>query len=421
MHGKVLVGLVVVSVQRVWWFGCIAIVFVTHWLSSQCDAADWPRYRGPSNDGVSSERRWLVEWPQAGPPVAWRTDVGIGYSSVVISQNRLYTMGNRDNVDTVFCLDATSGEQLWTHDYECPTDANEFEGGPTATPTVDRDSVYTLSRVGDLFCFDAKTGAVKWRVNVPEVTAVRTPGWGFSSSPWVTEELVIVNVGDAGVALSTADGSVQWTSADKDAGYSSFVPFVQDGESCLIFGSARSYVCVNARTGVEKWRQRWLTTFGCNAANALIVKDRVFLSSGYNRGSALLEIQDGKPVILWKHKSFQTQLASSLMINGLLYGANGAVSEGASLTCMRLEDGEVLWEAKDEKVGGLTAAGNHLITISEDGWLKVILANAKGPRTVSQFRVLDEQCWTVPVLCNGRIYCRGASGGLVCLDVRLQN
>jgi outer membrane protein assembly factor BamB len=151
------------------------------------------------------------------------------------------------------------------------------------------------------------------------------------------------------------------------------------------------------------------------------VKNRIFLSSGYNRGSALLEVQDGKPVILWKHKNFQTQLASSLMCNGLLYGANGAVSEGASLACLRLEDGEVLWEAKDEKLGGLTVAGKYLITISEDGWLKVVLADEKGPKTVSQFKVLDEQCWTVPVLCNGRIYCRGASGGLVCLDVGLEN
>ena len=162
MYGKMLIGLGVVPVHRVWWFGFIATVFVTHWLSSQCDAADWPRYRGPNNDGVSSEHRWRVAWPQTGPPVAWRTDVGIGYSSVVISQNRLYTMGNHENTDTVFCLDATSGEQLWTYAYECPTDANEFEGGPTATPTVDRDSVYTFSRVGDLFCFDAKTGTVKW-------------------------------------------------------------------------------------------------------------------------------------------------------------------------------------------------------------------------------------------------------------------
>jgi len=383
--------------------------------------ADWPRYRGPDNNGVSAEVNWKVKWPETGPPIDWRFDVGTGYSSVVVSEGRLYTLGNQDNVDTVYCLDAVSGEKLWTHSYECATDANEFEGGPTSTPTVDQGLVFTLSRVGDLFCFDGKTGGIKWHVNVPDAASIRMPGWGFSSSPWVDDGRVIVNIGDAGVALSVDDGVIQWSSADKDAGYSSFVPLVQDGETRLVFGSARSYVCVDSRTGTERWRQRWLTTFGCNATNPIIVDGSVFLSSGYNRGSCLLGFDEGKPVVLWKTKAFQTQLASSVICNGLLCGANGAVSEGAKLACLRLSDGEVLWNAANERLGGLMAAGKYLITISDDGWLKVVIPDQTGPTVISQFKVFDEQCWTVPVLCNGRIYCRGASGSLVCVNVRSRN
>ena len=391
------------------------------WLATNCQAADWPRFRGPNNNGVSQETDWNANWSSDGPPIAWRVEVGTGYSSVTIAKGRLYTMGNESNVDTVYCLNADTGEQIWSHSYSCATDANEFEGGPTSTPTVADGAVFSLSRCGDLFCFDASSGEIRWQVNVPGVTSIRTPGWGFSGSPWVTNGLVVVNVGDAGVALAVKDGSIAWKSADKDAGYSSFVPVVQEEHDRLIFGSARSYVCIDARTGAEQWRQRWLTTFGCNATNPVIVNEQVFLSSGYNRGSALLNFEDDEPVIAWKTKAFQNQLTSSVLLGGFLYGANGSVAEGATLACIRLTDGEVLWNEEEERVGGLTAAGPYLITISDEGVLKVIEPSGTGPKIVSQYRVFDEQCWTAPVLCDARIYCRGSGGSLVCVDVRQGN
>ena len=395
--------------------------FIATFLPGTCLGADWPRFRGPDNNGVSQETDWSAKWSSEGPPIDWRFAVGTGYSSVAIAEGRLYTLGNEENVDTVYCLDAETGKEIWTHSYDCAMDANEFEGGPTSTPTISQGMVFTLSRVGDLFCFDAQSGDINWKVNVPDVTLIRIPAWGFAGAPWVIDGLVIVNVGDAGVALSIKDGSVSWASADKDSGYSSFVPLVQGGEDRLIFGSARSYVCVDARTGTERWRQRWLTTFGCNAASPIVVNGQVFLSSGYNRGSALVTFKDGNPVLEWKTKDFQNQLASGVYLNGLLYGANGSVAEGATLACLRLPDGKVLWNAEDENVGGLAAAGKYLIAMSDDGILKIIEPNQTGSKVVSQCRVFDEQCWTVPVLCNGRIYCRGASGALVCVNVRKSN
>ena len=396
----------------------VAGMFVL-FFAADCVAEDWPCYRGPNNNGVSNETNWNSIWPPEGPPVAWRFNVGTGYASVVVSDGKLYTVGNSEDVDNVFCLDAATGKLLWKRSYASPVDPNEFDGGPTSTPTVRGGSVFTLSRTGDLFRLDAMTGEVNWTVNVPEMTSIRIPGWGFSGSPWVTDSAVIVNVGDAGVGLSIDDGSVLWASADKDSGYSSFVPLDQDSEERLVFGSARSYVCIDSRTGKEQWRQRWLTTFGCNAADPVIVDGQVFLSSGYNRGSALLDVASGKPQVVWKHKEFQTQLVSSVLCSGRLYGANGSVAEGASLACLGLPDGELLWDAEQFNIGGLIAAGDRLITMSDDGVLRVVEPENAGPVIRSEFRVFDEQCWTMPVLCNGRIYCRGAGGALVCVDVQV--
>src|SRR5436305_5508767 len=129
-------------------------------------ADDWPCWRGPNHNGISAETGWLDDWPKDGPPVAWRASVGIGFSTVAVSNGRLYTLGNAEDKDTVYCLDAVTGKQLWTHSYDAPRDPNNFEGGPTATPTADGNRVYTISRQGDLFCFDAITGKAVWSQNI---------------------------------------------------------------------------------------------------------------------------------------------------------------------------------------------------------------------------------------------------------------
>ena len=123
-------------------------------LVDSLKADDWHRWRGPTLNGVSAETAWLDEWPDEGPPISWKAMVGTGFSSTSVARGRLYTMGNEDNTETVYCLDAATGKELWTHSYPCALDDRFFEGGPTSTPTVDAGAVYTLSRQGDLICLD---------------------------------------------------------------------------------------------------------------------------------------------------------------------------------------------------------------------------------------------------------------------------
>ena len=380
-------------------------------------AESWPCFRGPNHDGVSQEDTWSHQWPESGPTVRWKTNVGTGYSSIVVQDGKLLTIGNEDNVDTVYCLDASTGKEVWSHDYSCPTDPNEFEGGPTSTPTFFGDEAFTLSRMGDLFCFDASDGSVKWSLNVATTANVRVPGWGFSGAPWVTDRLVVVNVGDAGVGIDRKTGEILWASEDKDSGYSSFVPTFVDGSPALVFGSARSYVCIRPDTGEEVWRQRWLTTFGCNAADPIVEGERILLSSGYNRGSALLSVSGESPEVVWKHKDFQNQLQTSVKRGQFVYGANGDVDQGAKLTCMNFDSGEIMWSSP-MRVGGILAAGDRLIVLSDSGLLSVLDASSERPIVLAQHQVLEAQCWTSPVLCDGSLYCRSSDGQLVCLDLR---
>jgi outer membrane protein assembly factor BamB len=389
-------------------------------LPALASADDWPRWRGPNHNGISAETRWLDSWPKGGPTVAWRSAVGTGFASVAVSRGRLYTLGNTDNADTVYCLDAATGQPLWKHAYEAPRDPHLFEGGPTATPAVDGDRVYTLSRRGDLFCLHAATGAVAWSKNVVQETNQRVPGWGLAGSPLVHGDLLLLNLGDAGAAFDKATGKLLWSSAVKDAGYSSPVPFRRGGEWFGVFSSEDAYVAVNLRTGKELWRMHWVTRFGLNATDPIVVGEQVFLSSGYNKGSALLAMVEGEPKVVWQNKSLRNQLNSSVLLDGFLYGIDGDTSGRTRLRCVELKTGAVRWETEGLGCGSLTAAGGKLIVLSERGELVVAPASPEKFQPSARTKVLDGKCWTVPVLANGRIYCRNADGDLVCVDVRAE-
>jgi len=381
-------------------------------------AGDWPHWRGPQHNGISSESGWLDTWPAEGPAVAWKGDVGIGFSSVAVADGRAYTIGNADNVDTVYCLDAAKGNLIWRHSYDSDLEAKFFEGGPTSTPTVDANRVYTLGRWGDVFCFDAATGKIVWSVNLEKRDGYPPPGWGFGGSPFVFENLVVLNVGDAGVALDKSTGKVVWKSAATESGYSTPLPLRRGEETLLLLGSAKSYLAVNARTGQEAWRVKWITTYGVNAADPIVHGDQVFISSGYQKGCALLRLGTGDPEIVYQSRILRCQMNPPVLVAGHLYAVDGDTTEKTSLKCIEFASGAEKWSHPLKGSGALTVADGRLLVLSGAGELMVAPVSPEGFKPTSTATVIKGKCWTVPVLANGRIYCRSADGTLVCLDVR---
>ncbi len=382
---------------------------------------DWYRWRGPQQSGVSQESGWRAEWPDGEAKIAWKASVGTGFSTVVVSRGRLYTMGHDGSVESVFCLDAEKGNVLWRHRYDCPLDAKFFEGGPTSTPTIDGDAVYSLSRRGHLFCLDASSGKVRWSKNVQEETGAAIPSWGFSGAPLVHENLLVINVGDAGMALEKKTGKVVWKSGGSESGYSTPYPYkTANGQWAVIFGSAKSFVAADLKSGRELWRHRWLTRYGVNAADPIVRGKQVFISSGYNKGSALLQLGKGSksPDVVWKSKSLRTQMNPAVFHGGHLYGTDGDAGNDATLKCIDWRTGEVKWSQKAIGTGGVAMADGKLIVLSSRGELIVAPASSERFVPISRTQVIGGKCWTCPVLSHGRIYCRNAKGDLVCVDAR---
>jgi outer membrane protein assembly factor BamB len=384
-------------------------------LASAPAADDWPQWRGPQRNGVSAEGGWLDRWPEGGPGVLWKAEVGTGFSSFAVAGGRVYTMGHADERDSIVCLDAETGRVAWTHAYAAEIGDKFFEGGPTSTPAVDGGRVYAVARAGEVFCLDAATGKVVWSTNFAEAAGVPAPGWGFGGSPVVHGSLLLLNAGEAGVALEKDTGRLLWKSAAKEAGYST--PLVALGKQ-LLLGSGRSYLAVDPASGKELWRIRWVTEYGCNAADPVVDGARAFVSSGYGRGGALLELGDGEPKTLWQNKALRTQMNPAVLVGGHLYGIDGDAEKPCALKCLEFATGAEKWSRPLSGPGALVAADGKLVVLDARGELLVGPASPAGFEPTARAQVLSGKCWTAPVLANGRIFCRNAEGRVVCLDVR---
>jgi outer membrane protein assembly factor BamB len=392
--------------------GCaLATTVVTH-------ATDWPQWRGPQRNGISAETGWGDTWPGDGPPVAWKAKVGLGYSAFVVAQGRAYTLGHADGADTVFCFDADSGKLLWKHSYPAELGDKYFDGGTTGTPTVDGDRVYSLSRWGDLFCLEAATGKVVWSKNVQQETGARVPEWGFGGAPLVSGKLLILNVGEAGLAVDKATGTIAWKSAPKVAGYSTPLPVTHNGEELVLLASGQAYVALQPASGKEAWRTKWVTQYDVNATDPVVDGERMFLSTGYGKGGAVFKWAAGAPEQLTKVKALRTQMNTAVLVGGHLYGVDGDTSEKATLKCVEFATGAEKWVQPGFGSGALIAADGKLIALSGTGELMIAPASAAGLVPTTRAQVLGGKCWTAPVLANGRLLCRNSKGEVVCLDLR---
>ena len=389
-----------------------------HTASLETFADDWPRWRGPDLNGISQEKGWSVTWPKEGPRQLWQANVGTGFSSVAVAKERVFTLGNKDDTDTVYCFDAATGKELWKHPYACPLDAKYYEGGPGSTPTVEGDRVYTLSKRAHLLCLEAATGKVVWQKNLMEELGVKKADWGFAGSPLVEGGLLLLNVGDGGTAVDKTTGKVVWTSGKDIAGYATPVPFVVGGERCAAIFAGKALVGARVRDGRELWRLPWVEKWFLNVVDPVFSGDKVFIST-LLKGGALLQLGPDKPSVVWTNRGVANHFSSCVLLNGHLYGIDGNTdAPPKDVRCIEFATGQVLWKSEGLGLGSLMAADGKLIILSDKGELVIAEASPQGFRPQARAQVLGGKCWTVPVLANGRIYCRNERGDLVCLDVR---
>lgn len=397
--------------------GIAGLAFLLIASSAASADPDWPAWRGPDRDGISEESDWTHDWPASGPKVLWKKKIGVGFSSCSVADGRVYTMGNVNETDIVYCLDAETGKEIWTHKYPCRIGKYQ---GPRMTPTVDGDLVYTMSREGDLFCLGTKDGKVKWSRKVREDFGVQKEphGWGIACSPLVREDQLILDLGKV-IVLDKKTGELAWSVGSDQPGFSSPYTFELGGRTMVTSFNAFGLVVVDMKAKKEVARYEWDTQYSVNSATPIVSGNRIFISSGYGKGCALLELKDGSLQEVYKNKEMKNHVNNSVLFKGHLYGFDGQQGSTRQLACLEFDNCEEKWRSGRLKVGALMIAGDRIVAMLDDGELLIAEASPDGFNELARAKVLSGRCWTYPVLCNGRIYCRSNEDGeLVCVDVR---
>jgi outer membrane protein assembly factor BamB len=380
---------------------------------------DWPQWRGPGRSGLSLETGLSFAWPKKGPPVVWKKPAGGGYSTVAVASGRVYTLLQDGDNEAAVCWDADSGEEKWRFRYACSYSDTQG-GGPRSTPALAGDRVYTVGATGLMHCLEARTGKKIWQHDLLKEFNANNLGWGVSFSPLVEGNLVLTNPGGSGgssiVAFDAASGDVVWKTFDDGAGYSSPVVSMAAGRRQVLFFTAGNLVSVAPEDGKVMWKYAWQTNFNCNVATPIPVGDYVFISSGYGKGCALLEVSAlGKELQadpVYENDHMRNHFASSVLYQEHIYGFDDAM-----LVCLELRTGAVKWKEQGFHKGSLLIADGHLIVLSEQGKLAVARATPEAYREKASYQVSRRKCWTVPVLAQGKLYVRDEQQ-IVCLDLK---
>ena len=399
--------------------GRIAALLVCTILTGPLAALDWDQFHGPNRNLVSTESGWRTDWSSSGPKVLWKKEVGIGFSSVAVSAGRAYTIGHRGGNETVFSIDVESGDEVWKHTYKCALVDYLHEGGSASTPTVDGEHLYTLSREGRLFCFKKATGEIVWDRELQQMLSVPLPDWGFCSSPLVRGNQLLLDTG-ATVAIDKTRGDLVWSTQNYHSGYGSPIFFKHSGREYVSVLNNDAAILIDPNAGKVLAEYTWRTSYATNGTTPIAHDGTLFISTGYDKGCALLEIRNGTLRELYSNKDMRNQLNNCVLFRGYLYGfdRNSSPRRLVNLKCMEYRSGRVRWKKTGFGSGGIMIADGKLIILGDQGTLAIAEATPKRFKLLSKKKVLSGRCWTVPVLSNGRIYCRDSKGSMVCLDVR---
>jgi len=389
----------------------------------QTSSTDWPQWRGPDRNGLSKETALSRQWPASGPPLVWSAaNLGAGYGSLSVSGDRVFVQGMRNSQSVVSALNRADGKPAWVRVLG-PTTDNDRGPGPRGTPTVDGDRLYVLSESGDLAALRFQDGSVLWQRNILKEFAARNIPWLISESPLVDGNQLIVTPGgrNAGiVALDKMTGKTIWASKElsDEAGYASAVVADVQGVRTIMTLTAEAGVGVRASDGKLLWRYTRVANGTANIATPIFADDKVFYSSDYGTGGALLGLRAERGEVraqeIYFTREMQNHHGGIVLVGGYLYGFNNAI-----LTCLEFATGKMMWRHRSVGKGSLTFADGNLYILSEDNVVGLAEASPAAYREKGRFEIKDQgwPSWAHPVVSGGRLYVRNQST-LASYDVR---
>ena len=411
-------------------------------------AADWPQWRGPDRDGKSAETGLLQEWPEGGPPLAWKASgLGAGYASVSIAGGRIFTMGDLEGEGDVeggqyvLALAEDGGELLWRT--RVGTVHSDGYGGARSTPTVDGGRLYMITTDGDVVSLEAETGEERWRRSLVKdfegylMRAMGSYEWRFSESPLVDGDRVVVTPGHIRalmVALNKETGEEIWRTAGRrlgsigadGAGYSSAVISGAAGVRQYVQLVGRGLIGVDAESGKLLWNYNPVASDIANIPTPIVDGDFAFGSSGYGTGAGLVEIVAGeegleaKEVYFLEGETFQNHHGGMILEGGTIYTGSGH-NKGFPVA-LDMAKGELRWgpernQGRDS--AAIVYADGRIYFRYRDGRMILVEANPESYVERGTFMIpeVEKESWSHPAIAGGKLYLR-EQDNLFCYDVK---
>jgi outer membrane protein assembly factor BamB len=372
----------------------------------------WTSFRGPNRDGRYDEMEVTTSWPAQGPPLLWKEPVGLGYASFVVADKRAYTIEQRRGKETVAAYDIDTGRELWTQSWSA--EYNDSTGdGPRSTPTWDDGRIFALGATGEFRCLDAKTGAVIWSKNILSDNQAKNLQWAMAASPLIVDDKVIVLPGGSAnnsvVAYNKMTGAPVWKSQSDRAAYVSPMLVTLAGRRQVIVVSASRAFGLEPGNGSLLWSYGWDTDMGINVAQPIMVDaNRFFISSGYGKGAALVEVTGSgngfSARTIWENINMKNKFNSSVFHQGYVYGLDEGI-----LSCVDVKTGERKWKGGRYGYGQVLLAGNQLIVSTDAGELVLVRATPDQFSEVSRFQAIEGKTWNYPAIAGGRLLVRNGN------------
>lgn len=381
---------------------------------------DSPEYRGPGRTGIIRCPPFESDWAEHPPRELWRRPVGRGWSSFAVVGDYAVTQQQRGELECVTCYHLRTGELVWEHRDQTGFDEITSGPGPRATPTILDGRVYSFGGTGLLNCLNGADGTVIWSCAIPG--ADKSALFGQCGSPLVHGERVYVTPGGVAGSLVAVDrltGEILWKQGDHLPGYSSPVCLKHPaGDQILVFGGfgLESFA---AGSGDPLWTFPW----GDNSAEEVNVAQPVILnvigngdsesaspqlliSSGYSRGSALLDLevdQSGGWVIRqrWHSQDLDSKFSDLIVHAGSVYGLDDGI-----LTCLNLQNGERRWKQGRYGYGQLLRVNDWLLVLAESGRVALVELNPEHFREQASLDALPDRTWSHPVVAGGCLLVR---------------
>ena len=440
---------------------CLSVAVVIEARAQDATStAQWPQWRGPTFDAVSVETGLAESWPESGPPVLWTKEIGKGYSSFIAVGDRVWTQTQTLYEQAVVCLDAATGETIWSQRYGWPYDGGGLYPGPRATPAWHDNRIYYAAPEGTIGCFDARTGRPVWETNPKQTFHGRGTDFGCAASPLVVDGRVIVPVGGleaSVVALGAKDGSLMWKSGSLPASYASPMPITLNGRPRVVAFLENSLAILDRASGRMLWEDEFSHNYDEHSAAPLYREPFLMIAGPFRSGAKCYRLvetdpikgkgvagsdqREGpesvdsgpslrsdpatrrsdakavsmlKPTAVWEALKFSNDIASSVLVDGYVYGFDLKDAQSrfnrpsrGEFRCLDFATGKIVWSTDQVGHANIIVADGKLILFNDRGELILCRVNPERYEELARTQVFqDEICWSAAALCRGRLFLR---------------